>query len=216
MRRDKFQAIFTNFHFADNNCLDGEDKFAKLRPLIKLLNQKFQRHSPKERLYSFGESICEYYRRHGYITSSVKFVTTLEDKLVKVTGTIRGNRTEKCPLTSNIALKKQGRGKFDFKTDTKNDVLVCKWNDNSVVNVCSNAAGVHPISEASRYSSSEKKRVQILTNLFLIKLWNEQMGGVDRMDQNLSKNGIAMRGKKWYLCGISNMLDVSINNAWQQ
>ena len=39
MRRDKFEAICTNFHLADNNCLNEEDKFAKLRPLIKLLNQ---------------------------------------------------------------------------------------------------------------------------------------------------------------------------------
>ena len=44
---------------------------------------------------------------------------------------------------------KQGREKFDFKTDTRNDVLVYKWNDNSVINLCSNAAGVHPISKAS-------------------------------------------------------------------
>ena len=65
MRRDKFEAIFTNFHLADNNCLDEEDKFAKLRPLIKLLNQKFQRHSPNEEFYSFDESMCEYYGRHG-------------------------------------------------------------------------------------------------------------------------------------------------------
>ena len=39
MRRDKFEAIFTNFHLADNNCLDDTDKFAKVRPLIKLLNK---------------------------------------------------------------------------------------------------------------------------------------------------------------------------------
>ena len=287
MRRDKFEAIFTNFHLADNNCLDEEDKFAKLRPLIKLLNQKFQRHSPNEEFYSFDESMCEYYGRHGckqflrgkpirfgfkiwcgttplgYLIwfdpyqgksassrpqdnglglggnlvshfadvltgcgrkffhlcydnffNSVKLVTMLKDKLVKATGTIRENRTEKCPLTSNDALKKQGRGKFDFKTDTKNDVLVCKWNDNSVVNLCSNAAGVHPISKASRYSSSEKKRVQI-DQPFLIKLYNEHMGGVDRMDQNVSKYRIGLRGKKWYWCLISYMLDVSINNAWQ-
>ena len=77
-------------------------------------------------------------------------------------------------------------GRFDFKTDTKNDVLVCKWNDNSVVNLCSNAAGVHPISKASRYSSSEKKRVQI-DHPLLIKLYNKHMEGVDRMDQNVSK-----------------------------
>ena len=64
MRRDKFEAVFTNFHLADNNCSDKEDKFAKLRPLIKLLNQKFQRRSPNEELYSFDESICEYYGHH--------------------------------------------------------------------------------------------------------------------------------------------------------
>ena len=45
--------------------LDEEDKFAKLRPIIKLLNQKFQRHSPNEEFYSFDESMCEYYGRHG-------------------------------------------------------------------------------------------------------------------------------------------------------
>ena len=89
----------------------------------------------------------------------MKVVATPKDKLVKATGTIRENRTEKCPLTSNDALKTQGRGKLNFKTE--NDVLVCKWNDNSVVNLCSNAAGVHTIFKASRYSFSEKKRVQI-------------------------------------------------------
>ena len=51
--------------------------------------------------------------------NSVKLATMLKDKSVKATGTIRENRTEKCPLTSNDALKMQGRGKFDFKTDTK-------------------------------------------------------------------------------------------------
>ena len=40
--------------------------------------------------------------------------------------------------------KKQERGNFEFKTDNENDVLVCKWNDNSVVNLCSNASGVYP------------------------------------------------------------------------
>ena len=61
MRKDKFEAIFTNFYLADNDCLDEEDKFAKLRPLIKLLNQKFQRHLPNEEFYSFDKSMCEYY-----------------------------------------------------------------------------------------------------------------------------------------------------------
>ena len=65
MRRDKFEAIFANFHLANNNCLDDTDKFAKVRPLIKLLNKKFQQYAPNKEFYSFDESICEYYGRHG-------------------------------------------------------------------------------------------------------------------------------------------------------
>ena len=65
MRRDKFETIFANFHLADNNCLDNTDKFAKVRPLIKLLNKKFQQYSPKEKFYSFDKSMCEYYGRHS-------------------------------------------------------------------------------------------------------------------------------------------------------
>ena len=285
MRRDKFEAIFANFHLADNNCLDDTDKFAKVRPLIKLLNKKFQQYAPNEEFYSFDKSMCEYYGRHGckqflrgkpirfgfkvwcgttplrYLVwfdpyqgkvdssrtqennlglggnlvtkfadvlaslgrkifhlcygtffNSVKLVTTLKAKFVKTTGTIRENRTKKCPLISNDALKKQGRGNYDFKTDTNHGVIVCKWNDISVVNLCSNAAGVHPISNASRYSSSEKKRVQI-EQPYLVKLYSENIGGVDRMDQNISNYRIAMRGKKWYFCLVSYMFDISINNA---
>ena len=58
-----------------------------------------------------------------------------------------------------------------------------------------NDAGVHPISKASQYSSSEKKRVQI-DQPFLINLYYERMGGVDIMNQNVSKHQIAMKGKK--------------------
>ena len=65
MRRDKLEAIFANFHLADNNCLDDRDRFAKVKPLIKLLNKKFQQYAPNEEFYSFDESMCEYYGRHG-------------------------------------------------------------------------------------------------------------------------------------------------------
>ena len=65
MKSDKFEAIFTTFHLADNNCLDEEDKFARLRPLIQLSNQNFQHHSPNKEFYGFDESMCEYYEGHG-------------------------------------------------------------------------------------------------------------------------------------------------------
>ena len=65
MRWDKFEAILTNFYFADNNGLDGADKFSKVRPLVKHLNKKFLEEAPVEEFYSFDKSMCEYYGCHG-------------------------------------------------------------------------------------------------------------------------------------------------------
>jgi DNA excision repair protein ERCC-6 len=42
MRRDCFEAIFSNLHVADNANLDPMDKFSKLRPLISKLNDMYE------------------------------------------------------------------------------------------------------------------------------------------------------------------------------
>ena len=66
MKWEKFEAILTNFHFADNNFLDGAEKFSKVRTHhLKHLNKKFLEEAPVEEFYSFDKSMCEYYRRHG-------------------------------------------------------------------------------------------------------------------------------------------------------
>ena len=77
---------------------------------------------------------------------------------VKATGTVRDNRIEKCPLVKKEEMKKKERGAYDFRVDNKSEVIVCRWNDNNVVNMCSNAVGIEPISLATRYSAKEKKR----------------------------------------------------------
>ena len=101
-----------------------------------------------------------------------------------------------------------------IRVDTNDEIIVCRWNDNNVVNVCSNAVGIEPVSKVSRYSAKEKKRIQV-KQAHMVKVYNEHMGGVDRMDQNVSKYRIAIRGKKWYACIVTYCIDVAINNAWQ-
>ena len=133
---------------------------------------------------------------------------------VKATGTVRENRIEKCPLTKKENMKKKERGAYDFRVDEQNEVIVCRWNDNNVVNMCSNTVGIEPISMATRYSAKEKKKIQV-KQPHMVKVYNEHMGGVDRMDQNVSKYRIAIRGKKWYACIITYFIDVAINNGWQ-
>lgn len=133
---------------------------------------------------------------------------------VKATGTVRDNRIDKCQLEKKEVLKKRERGTYDFRVDTNHEIIVCRWNDNSVVNVFSNAVGIEPVSLATRYSATEKKLIQIEPP-HMIKVYNEHMGGVDRMDQNIAKYRIAIRRKKWYACIVTYCIDVAINNAWQ-
>lgn len=65
MRRDRFEFIIRNLHFVDNNSLDKTDKFAKVRPLIQMLNKSFQSHAPKTIQHSVDEQMVPYYGSHG-------------------------------------------------------------------------------------------------------------------------------------------------------
>lgn len=41
------------------------------------------------------------------------------------------------------------------------------------------------------------------------------MGGVDRMDQNISQYNIGIEGKKWYSSIVIYIIDLAVQNAWQ-
>ena len=59
IRRDRFELIFSYLHFADNSHLDQNDKFTKLRPLIKQMNKNFLLYAPLEEYYCFDKTMCE-------------------------------------------------------------------------------------------------------------------------------------------------------------
>ena len=63
--RHRFEQILRFLHLADNNNLAKEDKFAKIRPLASMLNEKWLAHFPKENFLSVDESMVPYYGRNG-------------------------------------------------------------------------------------------------------------------------------------------------------
>ncbi|KAF2896815.1 hypothetical protein ILUMI_09360 [Ignelater luminosus] len=62
--RDKFEYILSNFHLADNN-LNQFDKFAKVRPMLGYLNEKFRDKALYEKNHSVDETMVPYFGRHG-------------------------------------------------------------------------------------------------------------------------------------------------------
>ena len=63
MRRDVFEALLRCLHMADNQNIDPNDPYYKVRPIFKHLNESFKMISSPEKL-SIDETMVPYYGRH--------------------------------------------------------------------------------------------------------------------------------------------------------
>lgn len=146
--------------------------------------------------------------------TSLSLLSHLKNRGFHATGTIRENRIPKsCPLLSKKELKKQKRGYYISSIEKNHGVILVKWVDNSVVTVASTLHGVNPITTVNRYSSLEKKIVQV-SRPSAIGNYNEYMGFTDLMDENIAQYRISLRSKKWWWCLFTWMLDLAMHNAW--
>jgi len=149
----------------------------------------------------------------NFFTSHALVSSLTEDSLA-ATGTIREVRTGGANnvLVNSKDMKKKGkRGDFDYCSD--GTVYVVKWYDNSLVSVASNNLTHEPVQTANR-------RVKGSSNVavnqpFLIRQYNEGMGGVDLMDRLLASYRPCIRGKKWWWPLFTNLINVSVIAAWR-
>ncbi|KAF2895998.1 hypothetical protein ILUMI_10177 [Ignelater luminosus] len=232
MRRNRFEDIFRYIHAADNNNLPKNDKMAKLRPLIEKVNKLFIRYTPVSEDMSIDESMIPYFGRNGckqFIRgkpirfgykawvlaqpSGANLITKLEKINFSGTGTVRDNRIDKCPIEDSAIMKKKPRGTFGSFVDRENNIVCVKWRDNSVVTVLSNKYGIAPFRKAPRYSVKEKSKIEI-PQPNVVSCYNQSIGGVEFMDNNISNYRIGFRGKKWYIPILFWTFDVCMNNAW--
>ena len=143
--------------------------------------------------------------------TSTKLLSELSRRGIRGTGTCRSNRTQKCPLATD--LKKKPRGSYDYMSDPSSNLLVCQWHDNNLVTMASNCHGIAPLQKAERWSLAEKKKIQV-TQPFLVSQYNAWMGGVDQMDQNIAVHRTSIRKRKWWWPFFPYILDLCTQNAW--
>lgn len=166
--------------------------------------------------------------------TSYDLLLILKEKGFRAIGTVRDNRTKRCPLKSSKMLEKQERGSLDVMYVSKyfnhmfmsvknvycnyryadTGVLFVKWNDNSVVTVGTNFDGVNPLQTVKRWSRSQKSKVNV-AQPHLIAEYNAGMGGVDLHDQAISTYNIKFRGKKWWWPLFASMINSCVVNAWK-
>ena len=90
---------------------------------------------------------------------SYQLLVDLKEKQFRTLWTICENRFMKSPMTSSKAFQKKKRGFYDSYSEK--NVVVVQWNDNRVVHMASNFAGVQPINAVKRYSQRQKKRIDV-------------------------------------------------------
>lgn len=80
---------------------------------------------------------------------------------------------------------KKPRGSIECSQIKDYGIVVTKWTDNNCVTVASTAFGKEPITKANRFCRRTRTRISI-DKPTSVDYYNKNMGGVDRMDQNIS------------------------------
>lgn len=65
MSRNRFEHILSNIHCCDNNNLEKNDRFAKVRPLFDKMNSRFLDFAPIDQFHCVDEAMVPYFGRHG-------------------------------------------------------------------------------------------------------------------------------------------------------
>ncbi|XP_036336238.1 piggyBac transposable element-derived protein 3-like [Rhagoletis pomonella] len=140
--------------------------------------------------------------------TSYKLMRRLRCNGYFATGTVRDNRTNYAPLVCTNNMKKRPRGSSDFVFDRNSEVLVTRWNGNSVVTIMPNFLKHETLRHVKRYDRKGKKMITVRQPL-LIHEYNHRMGGVDLFDNAMNNYRIKIRGKKWYWPLLTNAFDAA-------
>ncbi|KAJ8879173.1 hypothetical protein PR048_019779 [Dryococelus australis] len=137
----------------------------------------------------------------------------LKDKTIFAAGTVRLNRFANPPLLSDKKMAKNGRGCTDEVVSADQKVVLVKWYDNKSVVICSNFLGVVKKDEVERWDK-EDKTYNNAELPEMIKSYNKNMGGVDKLDQLVSCYRIMIKSRKLTLRMLFHVVDLAIENSW--
>lgn len=145
--------------------------------------------------------------------TTVDLMRYLKREGILAVGTIRGNRVQGCPLVGNKEIGKGNRGDLDYRVDNNSGVVIVKWLDNSVVQLCSNFIGVEPMDTIQRWDRKDKTRKDIQCPQ-IVKVYNKSMGGVDLADMLIALYRTEVKTRRWYIKVFWHLVDIAKVNGW--
>ena len=145
--------------------------------------------------------------------TSRQLMVTLAEEGYRATGTVQERRTNKCPLPDSKTMAKTDRGTYETRFDITEEIAVTRWNDNRCVTMMSNFDSDQPAARAKRWYRAQRAH-KFVEQPRMVHNYNLHMGGVDAHDWLCGKYSTSIRGKKWYWCLFTRLIDMSVVNAW--
>ena len=144
--------------------------------------------------------------------ASTKIIRKLSELGYRAICTIRCNRLEKCPVSTDKEFAKKKRGYYEYFVSDDNNCIVIGWKDSKRVLLDSNHVGTLPETTVQRWDKQQRRKVDI-TAPQIIKQYNKFMGGVDTMDMLVALHLIPFKSKRWYTRIIWRIFDLMVINS---
>lgn len=146
--------------------------------------------------------------------NSIQLLDELHLRGFQGTGTLVPDRMPaNTPMYSDSEVRGGGRGYLCQIVRDDGQVNIVKWYDNKPVLLASSIHGSDPKDVCRRWCKKEKRYVQV-ERPFIIKKYNECMGGVDLLDRMISYYRINARTKKWTTRLISHLVGFTLAAGW--
>lgn len=145
--------------------------------------------------------------------SNYNILQYLRNRNIYVAGTARIERFKNPPFSKDSEMKKKGRGAAEELISGDGEVILTKWFDNKPVIMASNYMGIGSTDQCKRWDKQSKEYISV-PRPEVIRNYNVNMGGVDKMDFLITIYRTTIRSRKWTLRMFTHALDLACTNGW--
>ncbi|CAF1297613.1 unnamed protein product [Rotaria magnacalcarata] len=139
--------------------------------------------------------------------------TTQVDRPGRVTCTLRPNRIQGCPISTEKQFNQKNRGYYEYFISDNSKCIVIAGKDSKRVLLGSNHIGIEPETMIRRWAKEKRCTVDIKAPQ-IIKQYNKFIGGVDTLDMLVVLHQIPFKSKRWYTRTIWRIFDLMAINSW--
>lgn len=145
--------------------------------------------------------------------TSIPLLRYLLGKKINATGTIMSNRLGPAPFQRKAS--QMQRGDIEEYVDRDGEVVLVRWKDSRDVLLASNCIGASPTGTIERREKNSSSKTKIAAPACVL-MYNNKMGGVDIIDQELEYYRCYYKTPKWTVKLMTHLIELICCNSYME